>query len=434
MSNASHSRRNGSSDPPLQRGMACTSCRRRKTRCDGLRPTCTRRLHHDRVSDCEYMNGNKRWQARVKTLEDPQAVVPSATLTWEDGLQSAGIVYPGVDDFDLQHLVDALTPYAFDLGIFLSLPRLHAQPSSITPALRTALILCSFQSTGPSTLDPVFLMEPLVLRLMRTLVDAVDAANLGRDPQFDMQTLQAEVLLVYHLLLRDRVSDAQSYANAAMSLAVGLGLHMRLPLTGIEEQERVDACTVHITAPWPGVIGDVNVAMNAAKKDSVSKYLLLQCFRIKGEPPFGLQARASALFGEAHSVAVAYHRDPSICWSADFRNRFATLDNLIRSFFDSLLHPTALSGFSGTGGVCTSRQTLLTVNLAASALITRHRPFALSRAPSNRICVDSAIVAVLALNGLEDQKIVNIYVVCWEVFFSTLQDELCRLRSRVQVK
>ncbi|KAI6130573.1 hypothetical protein EV401DRAFT_586280 [Pisolithus croceorrhizus] len=112
------------------------------------------------------------------------------------------------------------------------------------------------------------------------------------------------------------------------------------------------------------------------------------------------------------------HSDPSICWSADFRNRFATLDNLIRSFFDSLLHPTALSGFSGTGGVCTSRQTLLTVNLAASALITRHRPFALSRAPSNRICVDSAIVAVLALNGLEDQKIVNIYVVSTDVVIS----------------
>lgn len=193
----------------------------------------------------------------------------------------------------------------------------------------------------------------------------------------------------------------------------------------------VVSSTVHITARWPGVIRDGNLVPSGAKRDTISQFLLAQDFRIEGETPFGLQARASALLGEAHSITAAYHRDPPISQSADFRSRFTTLDNFIHRFLNSLPHPATLSRSSGTGSPYTSRQMVLVINLAALAQISLHRPFALVHAPSNRRCVDSAIRAVEALNGLEDPRVMNpICVVSWGVFFSVLHGELRRLRSQ----
>ncbi|KIK22505.1 hypothetical protein PISMIDRAFT_680076 [Pisolithus microcarpus 441] len=451
------------------------------------------------------MIGNQRPQARTRTLEDPQANTPSVTPrytysqtpkpitsrrsspvgtnfvindnpTWEDGVQSPGIALLSVDNFpsDLQYLIDTLLPYAFDLGIFLYLPRLRAQPESIMPPLLTALILCSLHVIGPSDLDQTISVEPLVFRLLNTLADSYNAENPGRGPRFYMQTLQAEVLLVYHLLLMGSVSIAQSRVNAAMSLAIRLGLHMRsggapaagsfdflanflprLPLPGdaIEEQERADAwwivytlvkfaqviyvgspdvsSTVDITPPWPDAAKDGSCVPNGANGDPVSQFLLAQYFGTEGETPLGLQARASALLGEAHSIAAAYYRDSSISQSAGFCSRLTTLDNLIQNFFSSLPYPATLSRSPGTGGAYTSQQMLLVVNLTALAQITLHCPFALMHVPSNRVCVESAIRAVQALNGMEDQKIMNpICVMSWGAFFSVLHGELGRLRSR----
>ncbi|KIK22493.1 hypothetical protein PISMIDRAFT_651638 [Pisolithus microcarpus 441] len=486
MVTASDSRRNDRSDPPLRPGRACTSCHRRKIRCDGLRPTCTNCLRGNRATDCKYTIGSQRPQARARTPEDPQATTLSVTLNntysqtpkpitsrrsspvgtnfvindnpvnpaWEDGVQSAGTAHLSVDNSpsDFQYLIDTLAPYASDLGIFLSLLRLRAQPESITPALRSALILSSFHLTRPSAPEQAVSIETLISRLLHTLVDVVVVANPRLGPQFYLQTLQAEVLLVYHLLLMGRVSIAQSHVNAAMSLAIRLGLHMRsgdapaagsfdflanflprLPLPGdaVEEQERADAwwtiyslvkfakvisvgspevsSTVNITARWPDAVknGVCGGAPNSANRDPVSQFLLAQYFGIEGETPLGLQARASALLGEAHSVAAAYYRDSSISQSAGFCSRFTTLDNLIQNFFISLPHPATLPRSPGTGGAYTSQQMLLVVNLTALAQITLHCPFALLHAPSNRVCVETAIRAAQALNGIENPKITN---------------------------
>ncbi|KIK11504.1 hypothetical protein PISMIDRAFT_19467 [Pisolithus microcarpus 441] len=410
-----------------------------------------------------------------KQYLQPDAQADNITSVVAHGLQSAGIAHLSVDNSpsDLQYLIDALVPYAFDLGIFLYLPRLRAQPESIMPPLLTALILCSLHPI-PSDLDQAISVEPLVSRLQHTLADSYSAENPGRGPRFYMQTLQAEVLLVCQLLLMGRVPIAQSHANAAMSLAIRLGLHMRsggapaagsfdflanflprLPLSAdaIEEQERADAwwivytlakfaevvyvgssdvsSTVDITPPWPDAAKDGSCAPNGANVDPVSQFLLAQYFGTEGETPLGLQGRASALLWKAHSVAAAYYRDPSISQSAGFRSRFTTLDNLIQNFFSSLPHPATLSRSPGTGGAYTSQQMLLVVNLAALAQITLHCPFALLHVPSNKVCVETAIRAVQALNGMENPKIMNpICVMSWGVFFFTLQGELGRLRSR----
>ncbi|EJD07551.1 uncharacterized protein FOMMEDRAFT_115859 [Fomitiporia mediterranea MF3/22] len=74
----------------LQRGKACLGCRRRKMRCDGLRPICTQCSRRNRIDDCEYTDDATgptrtqileetlaRLQARVKELEKLPAITVS---------------------------------------------------------------------------------------------------------------------------------------------------------------------------------------------------------------------------------------------------------------------------------------------------------------------------------------------------------------------
>ncbi|KIK33307.1 hypothetical protein CY34DRAFT_813715 [Suillus luteus UH-Slu-Lm8-n1] len=76
----------------LERGKACISCRRRKIRCDGVRPTCGQCIRGNRLDDCEYTDGQGRsrtsmleqdivrLQARVQELEHPEHTTPAVAL------------------------------------------------------------------------------------------------------------------------------------------------------------------------------------------------------------------------------------------------------------------------------------------------------------------------------------------------------------------
>lgn len=137
------------------------------------------------------------------------------------------------------------------------------------------------------------------------------------------------------------------------------------------------------------------------------------------------------LQGETVSSFDGCHSDPSISHSASFCSRFTTLDNPIQNFFNSLPHPATSSRSPRTGGAYASQQMFLVVNLAALSQITLRCPLALLHVPSNKVCVETAVRAVRALNGIENPKIMNpIRVTSWGVFFFTLQGELGRLRSR----
>ncbi|KAH9993543.1 hypothetical protein BJV77DRAFT_1067146 [Russula vinacea] len=59
--------RSGSSST-LQRGKACLNCRRRKMKCDGIRPVCGPCGRANRPEDCEYTDGQNR--SRTQMLED----------------------------------------------------------------------------------------------------------------------------------------------------------------------------------------------------------------------------------------------------------------------------------------------------------------------------------------------------------------------------
>lgn len=55
----------------LQRGRACLCCRKRKMKCDGLRPICTQCLKADRGSECQYHE--KQHISRTQILQQKVA-------------------------------------------------------------------------------------------------------------------------------------------------------------------------------------------------------------------------------------------------------------------------------------------------------------------------------------------------------------------------
>ncbi|KAL4072323.1 hypothetical protein J3A83DRAFT_4372371 [Scleroderma citrinum] len=528
MNTTDHSRGADTPSPPLQRGKACLSCRRRKMRCDGARPTCTQCIRGDRAIDCEYTDGNRRprtialeediarLQARVQELENPDSTTPSLTLhdPYEQRLRSPTPHHTSSTSADLllsthefagpssyhgygfdqgsrvpqeetalglQRAIDIISPYALDFGVFLSLARLRAHPTNIIPALRSTIALCSSHLTQASAVSQqVSPSEPALLsRVLHSLTEGLSTAHPRLGPHFYMQILQAQVLLAYYLHRVCQITVAQSQANGAIALAVGLGLHMRsgdVPTAGlfnfiasshprlprpsdaVEEKERVDAwwtiyllvkflemihpgppvvtTAVKITVAWPGS-GRGNddqsnfeqTGQNGTRGDTIALFLATPNFTPSLGTGLGLQARAGALLGEAQSLIASYIRDPSISQTADFRNRFCSLDSTTQNVFAGLPHPATLSTSAGTGNQYSVRQLLLTVNLIALAQITLHRPFVSSSASSHRRCIDSALRAAQGLNGLGDLVIVNpVCTASWGALFFVLHDELVRLR------
>ncbi|OSD04103.1 hypothetical protein PYCCODRAFT_1466534 [Trametes coccinea BRFM310] len=77
---------------PLQRGKACLRCRKRKMRCDGVKPACAQCVRAKKADACEYDDGKgktrtqimrehiARLEARVRELENPEQSAPSMTL------------------------------------------------------------------------------------------------------------------------------------------------------------------------------------------------------------------------------------------------------------------------------------------------------------------------------------------------------------------
>ncbi|KAI0364440.1 hypothetical protein BV20DRAFT_1107388 [Pilatotrama ljubarskyi] len=77
---------------PLQRGKACLRCRKRKMRCDGMKPACVQCVRAKKADACEYDDGKgktrtqimrehiARLEMRVRELENPEQSAPSMTL------------------------------------------------------------------------------------------------------------------------------------------------------------------------------------------------------------------------------------------------------------------------------------------------------------------------------------------------------------------
>ncbi|THH31857.1 hypothetical protein EUX98_g2331 [Antrodiella citrinella] len=80
-------------DSPLQRGKACLCCRKRKMKCDGVRPICTQCVKASRSPECKYHDKKQisrtqllqqkvaKLEARLRELESEQSDFPDGSPT-----------------------------------------------------------------------------------------------------------------------------------------------------------------------------------------------------------------------------------------------------------------------------------------------------------------------------------------------------------------
>ncbi|KAF9515059.1 hypothetical protein BS47DRAFT_826301 [Hydnum rufescens UP504] len=189
---------------PLRRGEACICCRQQKTKCDGLKPSCTQCLNMKR--ECGYtvhLSRLQKLEQTIKSLEDRiQTASSSFTSTGDNPLSSNGLglnppivdrgcrglafatvsststnfsvpqtLSHGADEIysiqSLNHGLDVpvesrlqmlqiFIDHRSDFLVDIYLPRLHASmhlplshPDSLHPALLNAIFLAATLYCGP---------------------------------------------------------------------------------------------------------------------------------------------------------------------------------------------------------------------------------------------------------------------------------------------
>ncbi|KAJ3775128.1 Zn(2)-Cys(6) binuclear cluster domain-containing protein [Lentinula raphanica] len=283
-----------SSPYSLQRGKACSNCRKRKIKCDGLRPTCTQCLKSARPGDaCEYADSGRtrtqmlednisRLEARIRELEEPTdedavrlhapynfssrssptLMVPPSTapsirsgsaLSSPTDAQRTSSNSPSISSSPaqsstysafpeepssnvVQQLLTAFLPHALDMGFFLHISRF--QNSALLP-----LPLGHYSRPCAGLLSTVYLLglhlsgdtnNQESVYLARALAHTANMLS-STHPQRIIHAIQAEVLLSVYFFRTGRILEGKYHMSAAVSLTLGAQLHkIRAPPTGVE--------------------------------------------------------------------------------------------------------------------------------------------------------------------------------------------------------
>ncbi|KAJ7159581.1 hypothetical protein C8R46DRAFT_1286934 [Mycena filopes] len=233
---------------------ACTNCRRRKIKCDAVRPICTQcRVRPPRSKElCQYphVEGQSPMDLpaqlletisvlrnRVEELEylanpDPGRVYLSQPYSSEGSTpdsHSAFTPIPSITTFLARFAASGylfLPPAPLRAAALLPLPFGH--PARPAPALLSAAYLWG-SLLSPVTLNPPYTPRaflPYVLEnIAQALADIDSVGARGGEPRVVLETIQAEVLVSLYYLHSAAPAQGRYHAAAAASLAVGAGLH-----------------------------------------------------------------------------------------------------------------------------------------------------------------------------------------------------------------
>jgi hypothetical protein len=272
---------NGTVVNTLQRGKACLRCRKRKMRCDGVKPACQQCSRAKKADCCEYDDGKgktrtqilreniARLEQRVRELEDPGYTSPVITLhnphLQYSGSSSSsvagspeGIPYspfpsdsanspqdcwtqlplvgsPSPVPFaDLYHfdepqppfeltqmLLDIFSPHRHQCGLEIDMGRLRENAN-----------LPASEQRHPVLMNAIFLWScyvsrpgPLCQHENHYLTRALDAlGDALRHADKVVDVVQASCLLSLYFLSNGRMLEGGYHASTAASLAVQFGL------------------------------------------------------------------------------------------------------------------------------------------------------------------------------------------------------------------
>ncbi|KAF8217417.1 hypothetical protein K438DRAFT_1746733 [Mycena galopus ATCC 62051] len=304
---------------PLHKGQACINCRRRKVKCDGVKPMCGQCSRFSvAFGDCEYTESGPSssqvleeqisiLQARIEQLEKPKdkrltltttqasgsrgssqmsptQISPSNTmalgplLTYFHQQQTSGAaVNPSAANsmptelpfIVLQALVHNFLHNANCFGFFLDTQAFHDAVTStngrtLPPVLLNVMYLWGVHLSNDTRItvyEPAFLAHAL---------RSTAGSLAGTHPRTVLHSAQASVLLAHYFLRNARALEGRYHTSAAVATALSAGLHLIRgrskppaaetlppPSDPVEEGERIAACWSVLTLNncWAGVDG-----------------------------------------------------------------------------------------------------------------------------------------------------------------------------------
>ncbi|KDQ55715.1 hypothetical protein JAAARDRAFT_691687 [Jaapia argillacea MUCL 33604] len=267
----------------LQRGKACLRCRKRKMRCDGVKPACHQCVRAKKADACEYDDGKgktrtqilrehiSRLEQRIRELEDPEYTSPSVTLHDPHAHQPSptsssssagspsGISLASSYSLDIpsspqtswlssnsrfssptvksdSFLSDDLSPPVELSRLLLEIfiPHRHQCGLEVdVERLRESLTLPLQDQPHPALMNAIFMWGCFFSRpgpisqneslyLSRALDGISDALH---HPTKVIDIIQASCLLSLYFLSNGRLLEGTYHGSAAASLAVQWGLH-----------------------------------------------------------------------------------------------------------------------------------------------------------------------------------------------------------------
>ncbi|KAJ6506786.1 Zn(2)-Cys(6) binuclear cluster domain-containing protein [Mycena sanguinolenta] len=258
---------------PLNKGAACLNCRRRKIKCDGVKPMCGQCSRYSTAfGDCEYTEDGPTnsqmleeqisiLQNRIQELERPShkrssgssqvssrhrqsqssssQITPSNTtalgplLSYFYLQQTSGISLTDtainsmpteLPFIVLQALVHNFLHNASCFGFFLDTQAFHDAITStdgkhLPPVLLNVMYLWGVHlSKDPkiTVYEPAFLSHAL-----RSTASSLS----GTHPRTIIHSIQASVLLAYYFIRNARFLEGKYHISAAVSIALSAGLH-----------------------------------------------------------------------------------------------------------------------------------------------------------------------------------------------------------------
>lgn len=381
----------------------------------------------------------------------------------------------------IQNLLDKFLPHAAEFGFFLHVPTFRAStllsfpfghPSRPSPALLSVVYLWGVHF---SQSEALLLQEHAFLS---RAVGHIATDMLGTHPKRVIHTLQAEILLAYYFFRTGRFLEAKWRTGAAVSLALGSGLHkirssnlsapstigliqeaavsLHEPQDNLEEGERIngfwtvfvlhkvitvsleppsnvcgalEAPGMQIDTPWPLDVSNYSDGLlNPELRGSSTIRNFLGNFPVDpraGDSTTAMAVKASVLFHRAAHLTGQWTPNMQQREFQAFAAAFQSVNRLIESF-RSLLPP--LSHVEVTDP--TIRTLLMTHALANAATIKLHGIFSYADTSSKQNCLMAARNMV-SLGGVNLQEIGHMNPIMgtlWMIACHVFIDEISRVR------
>ncbi|KAF9648864.1 hypothetical protein BDM02DRAFT_3235476 [Thelephora ganbajun] len=228
----------------LPKGKACLSCRTRKSKCDGVKPSCGRCTVHQRL--CEYRERSTKEDVlevqvagltnRLRILEMRRVKLSSPALSV--GIDDVPVRWWEADEppeIVSRALLNAFLENSHAVGFFLNKEKLKA-------AVYNAAPFCGRSRPLPYLLNAIYLwgialsassvllaQEPLFLS--RSLSQIGSPSQHQDDP---LQRIQTHILLSNYFMRSCHTSEGKSHSNTAMWFAIRNGFHKpAMPPSGV---------------------------------------------------------------------------------------------------------------------------------------------------------------------------------------------------------